>query len=135
MEAKQELSKVALKICFHSTARCLVITVPYPIILGAPWLESLGALWDFGSSRLTLRRQNSTFDLWLLELTAVDVERQLPDLLGVEERRQTTEAHAKLVETRKALGLICYVGSAKRGHHMNEANPKRINNRSGKRKR
>ena len=88
MEVDQEIPR--LKFCvssFYTSARFLVAPVPYPIILGSDWLQGLGAVWDFGSGRLYVRKKNYEFELELVTIATTEWTNRLTPLQIDEERR------------------------------------------------
>ena len=98
MEVDQEKSGLSFRVgSFYTSDRFLLAPVPYPIVLGSDWLQGLGAVWDFGSGRLYVRKKKYEFELQLIKITITDLMDRLMQI--DEERRQARGAHAQLMES------------------------------------
>lgn len=105
LDVQEEISQLNFRVgSMCTSARFLVAPVPYPVILGADWLQSLRAVWDFGSGLLRVQKKNYHFELRLIQLTTTDLMDRLTAPQVDEERRQARGAHAQLVESVTRLG-------------------------------
>lgn len=80
---------------FHSSAELLVATVPYAVILGADWLHSTRAIWDFGNGKLTLFNKEWRFSVSTTEINIEDLHSNLSEAEVDAERQQARTAHAQ----------------------------------------
>ena len=105
MTVQEELSKLVFRIgSFYTAAKFLVAPVPFPIILGADWLQRSGAICDFGNGKLVVSKKGSRFELPLVPISPEDLKSKLNNPLIDDARRQARGAHDQLVKSVTQMG-------------------------------